>query len=78
MKYRPRIYYSDTQKTLMWDRMESGRSRPSMAFATDRHPVGHPRQSRISSGPPSANKKTTSRVVLLFGGGGGNRTRVRK
>ena len=26
MKQRPRIYYSDTQKSLMWDRWEKGES----------------------------------------------------
>jgi hypothetical protein len=26
MKYRSRIYYSDTQKALMWDRWQKGES----------------------------------------------------
>ena len=26
MKYRPRIYYSDAQKALMWDQWEKGDS----------------------------------------------------
>ena len=31
MKQKPRIYYTDTQKTLMWDRWQSGDSMHDIA-----------------------------------------------
>ena len=36
MKYRPRIYYSDAQKTLMWDRWQKGDSMHTIARLFDR------------------------------------------
>ena len=36
MKYRPRIYYTETQKTLMWDRWQKGDSLHSIARLFDR------------------------------------------
>ena len=36
MKYRTRIYYSEEQKSLMWDRWEKGESLHSIARLFDR------------------------------------------
>lgn len=36
MKQRPRIYYSDSQKALMWDRWEKGESLYQIARLFDR------------------------------------------
>lgn len=46
MKQRPRIYYSDTQKALMWDRWKEGESLHSIARLFDR---GHASVQRILS-----------------------------
>ena len=37
MKQRPRIYYTESNKTLMWDRWEKGKSLNSIARLFDRH-----------------------------------------
>ena len=37
MKYRTRIYYTEAQKTLMWDRWQKGESLSSIARFFDRH-----------------------------------------
>ena len=37
MKRRPRIYYTDTQKALMWDRWKAGDSLQQIAQLFDRH-----------------------------------------
>jgi hypothetical protein len=44
MKQRPRIYYSDAQKALMWDRWEEGDSMHTIARLFDR---GHGSIQRI-------------------------------
>ena len=44
MKQRPRIYYSDQQKALMWDRWQQGDSLNDIAKLFDR---GHSSVSRI-------------------------------
>ena len=44
MKYRPRIYYTEEQKALMWDRWQKGESLGSIARLFDRH---HPSIRRI-------------------------------
>ena len=44
MKYRPRIYYSDAQKALMWDRWKKGDSMHTIARLFDR---GHGSIQRI-------------------------------
>jgi len=44
MKYRPRIYYSDTQKAVMWDRWQRGDSLHDIAGLFDR---GHSSIQRI-------------------------------
>ena len=37
MKYRTRIYYTEQQKSLMWDRWQKGESLSSIARLFDRH-----------------------------------------
>ena len=37
MKYRTRIYYTEAQKSLMWDRRQKGESLSSIARLFDRH-----------------------------------------
>jgi IS30 family transposase len=44
MKQRPRIYYSESQKSLMWDRWQKGDSLHDIARLFDR---GHSSISRI-------------------------------
>jgi hypothetical protein len=44
MKYRPRIYYTDAQKELMWDRWQKGDSQGKIAQLFDR---GHSSIARI-------------------------------
>lgn len=44
MKRRPRIYYTEEQKALMWDRWKNGESLESIARLFDRH---HPSIERI-------------------------------
>jgi IS30 family transposase len=44
MKYRPRIYYTEEQKALMWDRWQKGESLNAIARLFDRH---HPSIRRI-------------------------------
>ena len=44
MKQRPRIYYSDSQKTLMWERWKKGESLQQIAQLFDRN---HSSVSRI-------------------------------
>ncbi len=46
MKYRPRIYYSDAQKALMWDRWQKSDSMHAIARLLDR---GHTSVQRILS-----------------------------
>ena len=47
MKRRPRIYYTEEQKALMWDRWKQGESLESIARLFDRH---HPSIERIIRG----------------------------
>ena len=37
MKYSPRIYYTETDKALMWDRWQKGESLNAIAGLFDRH-----------------------------------------
>jgi hypothetical protein len=37
MKQRPRIYYSETQKAMMWERWKQGESLHQIAQLFDRH-----------------------------------------
>lgn len=44
MKQRPRIYYTDSQKALMWERWQKGESLQQIAQLFDRN---HPSVQRI-------------------------------
>ena len=65
MKQRTRIYYSETQKALMWDRWEQGESLHSIARLFDRH---HPSIAGILSrtgGIRPPERKRSSRALRL-------------
>ena len=65
MKQRPRIYYSDTQKALMWDRWQRGDSLHDIARLFDR---GHSSVSRILAETggirPPARKRSALALTL--------------
>ena len=63
MKQRPRIYYSDKQKAMMWDRWQKGDTLHDIARLFDR---GHSSISRIlvESGGIRPPERTRSRTVL--------------
>ena len=63
MKYRPRIYYTDAQKALMWDRWQKGDSLEKIAQLFDR---GHGSVARIllQTGGIRPPQKTRSRRSL--------------
>ena len=65
MKYRTRIYYSEEQKSQMWDRWQKGESLHSIAKLFDR---GHSSVSRIFSmtGGIRPPKRTRSRLSLTL------------
>jgi len=65
MKQRPRIYYSSTQKALMWDRWQQGDSLHTIACLFDR---GHSSIQRIlgeTGGIRPAEKKRSSLTLKL-------------
>ncbi len=65
MKQRTRIYYSEAQKALMWDRWEQGESLHSIARLFDRH---HPSIAGILSrtgGIRPPERKRSSRALTL-------------
>ena len=63
MKYRPRIYYTDAQKELVWDRWQKGDSQEKIAQLFDR---GHGSVARIlvQTGGIRPPKKTRSKRAL--------------
>ena len=65
MKQRTRIYYSEKQKSLMWDRWEKGESLHSIASLFDRH---HPSIARILglTGGIRPPKRTRSSLALTL------------
>jgi IS30 family transposase len=65
MKQRTRIYYSESQKALMWDRWEKGESLHSIARLFDRH---HPSIARILSetGGIRPPERKRSRLALTL------------
>ena len=65
MKQRPRIYYSDTQKALMWDRWQKGDSTHAIARLFDR---GHSSVARIlgeTGGIRPPQRKRPSLVLTM-------------
>jgi len=65
MKQRPRIYYTETQKALMWDRWQKGDSLQQIAQLFDRH---HPSIERIlaESGGIRPAQRHRSRLALTL------------
>ena len=65
MKQRPRIYYSDVQKALMWDRWKEGESLHSIARLFDR---GHASVARIlgETGGIRPPQRKRSRLALTM------------
>jgi IS30 family transposase len=65
MKQRPRIYYSETQKALMWDRWQKGESLQQIAQLFDRD---HPSIQRIlaKSGGIRPAQRLRSRLALTL------------
>ena len=65
MKQRPRIYYTEEQKALMWDRWQQGDSLHAIARLFDRH---HPSIQRIlaeSGGIRPAPRRRSQRTLTL-------------
>ena len=65
MKQRPRIYYMESQKALMWDRWQKGDSLHQIARLFDRH---HPSIHRILSetGGIRPAQRSRSRLALTL------------
>src|ERR1039457_3174167 len=65
MKQRPRIYYTETQKALMWDRWQKGDSLQQIAQLFDRN---HPSIERIlaESGGIRPAQRRRSRLALTL------------
>jgi len=65
MKYRTRTFYTEEQKSLMWDRWEKGESLHTIASLFDRH---HPSVSRILglAGGIRPPKRTRSSLALTL------------
>jgi transposase, IS30 family len=65
MKQRPRIYYNEEQKSLMWDRWQKGESLNEIARLFDRH---HPSIQRIlaETGGIRPAKRYRSRLALTL------------
>ena len=65
MKYRPRIYYSDTQKALMWDRWQKGDSLHDIARLFDRGHSSIQRILRETGGIRPRERKRSSLSLTL-------------
>src|SRR5665647_914708 len=65
MKQRPRIYYTETQKALMWDRWQKGDSLQQIAQLFDRN---HPSIQRIlaESGGIRPVQRRRSKLALTL------------
>ena len=65
MKRRPRIYYTEEQKALMWDRWKAGESLESIARLFDRHHPSIERILREHGGiRPPARRRSPSALTL--------------
>ena len=65
MKQRPRIYYTEEQKSLMWDRWQKGESLGSIAKLFDRHHSVIARIIGESGGIRPASRHRSSRCLSL-------------
>jgi transposase, IS30 family len=65
MKQRPRIYYTESQKALMWDRWQKGESLEQIANLFDRH---HSSVQRIlaETGGIRPAQRSRSRLALTL------------
>ncbi len=62
-KYRPRTYYTEADKTMMWDRWAKGESLHSIARLFDRH---HPSIQRILAQTGGIRPSTRRRSPLTL------------
>ena len=65
MKYRPRIYYTEEQKALMWDRWQKGESLGSIARLFDRHHSSIQRILAETGGIRPAQRHRSKRALTL-------------
>jgi IS30 family transposase len=65
MKQRPRIYYSDSQKALMWDRWQKGESLQQIAQLFDRNHSSIQRILAESGGIRPAPRRRSRRALTL-------------
>jgi hypothetical protein len=65
MKQRPRIYYTEEQKALMWDRWQQGDSLNAIARLFDRHLPSIQRILAESGGIRPAPRRRSRRVLTL-------------
>jgi IS30 family transposase len=65
MKYRPRIYYTEAQKALMWDRWQKGESLESIAQLFDRHHSSVQRILAETGGIRPAPRRRSNRSLTL-------------
>ena len=65
MNYRPRIYYTEEQKSVMWDRWQKGESLQSIAQLFDRHHSSVERILRLTGGIRPVARKRSCRALSL-------------
>ena len=65
MKMRPRIYYTEEQKALMWDRWQKGESLSSIARLFDRYHSSIERIIREHGGIRPPERRRSPRVLTL-------------
>ncbi len=65
MKQRPRIYYTETDKSLMWDRWQKGESLSSIAKLFDRHHSAIQAILARTGGIRPAEKRRSRRALTL-------------
>jgi len=65
MKQRPRIYYTEEQKALMWDRWQQGESLNAIARLFDRHHSAVQRILAETGGIRPAPRRRSRRALTL-------------
>ena len=65
MKYRQRIYYTEEQKALMWERWQKGESLNAIARLFDRHHSSVQRILAETGGIRPAPRRRSQRVLSL-------------
>ena len=65
MKMRPRIYYTEEQKAMMWDRWKKGESLGSIARLFDRHQPSIERIIREQGGIRPPERRRSSCALTL-------------